>query len=563
MIVELELKDLVVPQGLLPRVLTGTVEERVEEYKEMLEQGVEFDPITVWKRPDGYWIVDGVHRTEAHKRAGRATIKAKIVELKDEIEYRIEAIRANLKHGLPLQKEEKILLAQTLYKLGVQTAELKKLFGVAERTLYYWLEPVKEKEKEELKQKALELRKQGLTQEEVAERLGVSQMTISRWEGEGLNKSAKIANSFIANNSQLLLINPDGTPTEEGFKALSEFIEEHEKELQQKPFNEVVKDQNLRDILKYLNEAVRRDFKKLIDAPSYDKVRNYLINIHPYKELSLRARKVFFEKAQSLWESMKKEHEERKQFEAVVLEKAREVLSRPDYRFHSWRTLREDLFRITELDTFGKEELIDEMLREHADELLAVYRQIKEATEESLTEEELREIILAVAQKAEEINVRFSLDEVEKRITEALIKKSLRADYGVVNKLRKKAEELAKQMIKEHPSIMTWWMLNYTQEALEKIDELDLDVEISEDDIKEYKQGEDMKAKQAEQKKAKEKEKQEKTLPPPDIEDWYRKELEELLLKMGLALTWPRAFEIAEEVLQKVKEYSKTAVRGW
>jgi ParB-like chromosome segregation protein Spo0J len=210
MIVELEIKDLVVPQGLLPRVLTGTVEEKVEEYKEMLEQGVEFDPIIVWKRPDGqYWIVDGVHRTEAHKRAGRTTIKAKIVELKDELEYRIEAIKANLKHGLPLQKEEKILLAQTLYKLGVQTAELKKLFGVAERTLYYWLEPVKEKEKEELKQKALELRKQGLTQEEVAERLGVSQQTISVWLNENSSQYQKLQK--LQN-----LVKDDGTPTIEG-----------------------------------------------------------------------------------------------------------------------------------------------------------------------------------------------------------------------------------------------------------------------------------------------------------------------------------------------------------
>ncbi|ADO45298.1 transcriptional regulator, XRE family [Hydrogenobacter thermophilus TK-6] len=552
MIVELELKDLTIPQGLLPRVLTGTVEERVEEYKEMLEQGVEFDPITVWKRLDEqYWIVDGVHRTEAHKRAGRSTIKAKIVELKDELEYRIEAIRANLKHGLPLQKEEKILLTQTLYKLGVSIPELKKLFGVAERTLYYWLEPVKEKEKEELRKKALELREQGLTQEEVAERLGVSQQTISVWLNENSSQYQKL--------QKLQNLVKDGTPTPEGFKALSEFIEEHEEELREKSFNEVVKDQALRDILKYLNEAVKRDFKKLIDAPSYDKVINYLSSIYPYKELSLRARKMFFNKAQTLWESLKKEHEERKQFESLVLEKAKEVLSKPDYQFHSWRTLRVDLFRITDLQIFGKEELIDEILREHADELLAVYKQIKEATEDSLTEEELREIILAVAQKAEEIDVRFSLDEVEKRIIEALVQKSLRADYSVVNKLRKKAEELAKQMIKEHSLIMTWWMLNYSQEALKKIDEIDLDIEISDEDIEELKQMyENMKAPQAEKKK----EKKEKSL-PPDIEDWYRKQLELLLMDMGIKIGWVKAFEIADEIYQKVREYSQKAVRGW
>ncbi len=557
MIVELELKDLTIPQGLLPRILTGTVEEKVEEYKEMLEQGVEFDPITVWKRPDGYWIVDGVHRTEAHKRAMRTTIKAKIVELKDELEYRLETIRANLRHGLPLQKEEKILLAQMLHRLGVSIPELKKLFGVAERTLYHWLQPVKEKEKkekEELKTKALELRRQGMSLREIAESLGAPKSTIEDWVNEGVRNLQKLQ---ISDSPQLL--SPDGTPTSEGFKALSEFIEENEEELISKPFNEVVKEPALRDILKYLNESVKRDFRRLIDAPSYDKVKNYLITIYPYKELSLRARKMFFDKAQTLWESLRKEYEERKKLESLVLEKAKEVLSKPDYRFHSWRTLRVDLFRMAGLhQTFGKEELIDDILREHADELLTVYKQIKEATEDSLTEEELREIILAVAQKAEEIDVRFSLDKVEQRIIEALVQKSLRADYSVVNKLRKKAEELAKQMIKDHPLIMRWWMLNYSQEALKKIDEIDIDIEISDEDIEELKQMyENMKATQAEKKK----EKKEKSL--PDMEDWYRKQLELLMIDMGIKLGWVKAFEIADEVYKNIREYSQKATRGW
>ena len=185
MIVELELKDLQTPQGLLPRVITGTVEEKVEEYKEMVENGTDFDPILVWKRPDGsYWIIDGVHRTEAYKRAGRTTIKAKLVDCKDELDYRIKAIEANLKHGLPLRKEEKIVLAQTLYKLGIDIPELTKIFAVSQRTMYYWLRSMKDQEKEELKKQALELRKQGLTVREAAEKLGVSHITIVRWENE-------------------------------------------------------------------------------------------------------------------------------------------------------------------------------------------------------------------------------------------------------------------------------------------------------------------------------------------------------------------------------------------
>jgi transcriptional regulator with XRE-family HTH domain len=548
MIVELDLRDLVVPQGLLPRVLTGTVEEKVEEYKEMLEQGVEFDPIIVWKRPDGqYWIVDGVHRTEAHKKAGRTTIRAKIVELKDELEYRIEAIKANLKHGLPLQKEEKILLAQTLYKLGVQTAELKKLFGVAERTLYYWLEPVKEKEKEELKQKALELRKQGLTQEEVAERLGVSPMTISNWEREATKNFAKIANSLIANNSQLLT--PDGTPTQEGFKALSEFIEENEEELRQKPFNDVVKDQALRDVLRFLHESIKKDLKRFIDAPTYEKVKNYLITIYPYKELSLKARKIFFDKAQALWEKMKKEHEEEIKLEREVLEQAKKVLADPEYVFHTWRTLREDLARLGDMNhafVYAYKEKIEDILHRHADTLTEIYKTIPEATPDALSEDELKEI----KEKVKDTDKWGRITKIREEVEQKLKEKRLRPVDAVVEEFVKRVEEL----LKEETTQIDWAKIEQIAEEIEK----NTPEEVWEEIRRIYEEGRGKKA----QGEKKAREKKEKTL-PPGIEDWYRNALEELLLKMGLALTWPRAFEIAEEILKKVKEYSKTAVRGW
>jgi len=204
MIVEIRIDQIEAPQGLLPRIITGTREEKIQEYAEMIEEGVVFDPIKVWKREDRYWVIDGMHRLEAHKRLGLETIKAEIVSCENELDYRIKAVKENLKHGIPLLKEEKILLTQTLYKLGVQIAELKKLFGVSERTLYYWLEPVKEQEKTELKKKALEMRKQGYTQEQVARELGIDQKTISNWERDGLGNFAKIANFPNANNSQLL-----------------------------------------------------------------------------------------------------------------------------------------------------------------------------------------------------------------------------------------------------------------------------------------------------------------------------------------------------------------------
>jgi transposase len=187
-VLELEINSIYVPWELFPRVVTGMVEEKVKEYAEMIESGVEFDPILVWDRGNGeYWVVDGVHRLEAHKRVGRPTIKAELISCKDEIDCQIKAIQANLKHGLSIKKEEKISLAQKFYyHCGISVEELSKIFGVSERTIYCWVEDIMRQKKEELKEQALQLRAQGFTQEAIAKMLGVGQSTISRWEGESL-----------------------------------------------------------------------------------------------------------------------------------------------------------------------------------------------------------------------------------------------------------------------------------------------------------------------------------------------------------------------------------------
>ena len=194
--IELQLSNLVVPQGLLPRIITGTVEEKVDEYAQLLEQGVEFDPISVWKRENEYWVIDGVHRLSAYKKAGRTTIKAKLVECKNELDFRIKAIQANLKHGLALKKEERELLAQILYKEGLSEEEIQRIFGVTDRTIRNWLAGVKEQEKQEKIKKALELREQGLTTREIAEKLGVEHSTVVRWLSEVDNTTLKFGEKW-------------------------------------------------------------------------------------------------------------------------------------------------------------------------------------------------------------------------------------------------------------------------------------------------------------------------------------------------------------------------------
>jgi ParB-like chromosome segregation protein Spo0J len=538
-IFEVPVAKIEVIQGLLPRIYTHTIEEKVQEYQEAMAEGQEFPPITVWDKDGHYWLIDGMHRLLASKRLGKETIKAEVMELENELEARILAIEKNASHGIPLDKEEKRELARLLYADGVEIEKLRKLFRVSERTIYNWVEGVKRRAKdEELKRKALELRRQGLTQEEVAKRLGVGRQTISDWERESLPKPAKIADSSIANNSQLL--SPDGTPTPEGFKALSEFIEEKEGELRDKPFNDVVKDQTLRDVLKFLHESIKKDLRRFVDSPTYEKAKNYLITIYPYKELSLKARKVFFDKAQALWESMKKEHEERKRLESIVLEEAKSILLDPEYQFSTWKNLR---FELSRRGIHGKEELIDEILHQHADELLAVYKQIPEAEDGSLTEEELKEIVERVKDEDKWAREYRAREEIRQRLKA----KRLRPVDSVVEEFVRRVKELLKEEAK--PTI-DWEKIEKIAEEIEK----NTPEEVWEEIRKEYEK------RTQEQKKVKEKEK--KTL-PPSIEEYYRKQLELLLLDMGIKIGWVKTFEIADEIYEKVKEFSRKAVRGW
>ena len=215
MIVEVEIKDLYIPQGFLPRIITGTKPERVEEYAEMILNGVEFDPIKVWKNPKDsrYWVADGNHRIQAHLKVGKETIKAKFIDCKDELDFRKKAIAFNLKHGEPLTREEKIENMRALYLQGDKPEEIAKLFGVSVRTVYDKIKDLKDKEKaerEKLKLKAFELKREGKNSKEIAEILGIPDGTVRRWLFENENFQNRTSEITLPKNEnfQKLASNP-------------------------------------------------------------------------------------------------------------------------------------------------------------------------------------------------------------------------------------------------------------------------------------------------------------------------------------------------------------------
>ncbi|MCF6192415.1 MAG: ParB/RepB/Spo0J family partition protein, partial [Candidatus Hydrothermae bacterium] len=119
-ILEIPLESITWDQGIYPREETHP--DVVARYAEALEAGAQFPPILVAALPDGhYLILDGNHRLQAHRRVGRRVIEARVVDVdpEDRLELVVLAAKANMVHGLPLSQEERRMVVQRLYRMGM------------------------------------------------------------------------------------------------------------------------------------------------------------------------------------------------------------------------------------------------------------------------------------------------------------------------------------------------------------------------------------------------------------------------------------------------------------
>ncbi|MEW6698747.1 MAG: helix-turn-helix domain-containing protein, partial [Bacillota bacterium] len=174
----MKISEIIIDENIYPR--TSLCVETVERYLEAIESGVKLPEIII--TPDNR-LLDGRHRLEAHKLAGVDEVEVIVKESEDPD---VDSVICNLKHGRPLAKEEIKAAARRWYgKMPVQ--QIAETLKVTRQTVQNWVaDLVKEKEetREKIREKALEMRAEGLTQEEVAEKLGVPRQTISRWENK-------------------------------------------------------------------------------------------------------------------------------------------------------------------------------------------------------------------------------------------------------------------------------------------------------------------------------------------------------------------------------------------
>jgi len=134
-------------------------------------------PITVNK---DLVLIDGYHRLLAHKLEGKKEIEAEVLDVPEE-EILWYATKLNAKHGFQLRKEDKQRLARMFYENHHKTlSEISEVLAVSESTLSNWLRSVIAEKRREREKQIIDLYLQCYTQEEIANKVKLSQGRIAQ-----------------------------------------------------------------------------------------------------------------------------------------------------------------------------------------------------------------------------------------------------------------------------------------------------------------------------------------------------------------------------------------------
>lgn len=132
-------------------------------------------------------LIDGYHRLLAHQVEGKKEIEAETLEVSRE-NILVEAIRLNARHGRQLSSKEKNRHARTLWEQQAtgpkdpDTAEwIADLLSITKRSVYTATQSIRKEQKENQKEDAWHMWLACNSQAEIAEALGISQDTVSKW----------------------------------------------------------------------------------------------------------------------------------------------------------------------------------------------------------------------------------------------------------------------------------------------------------------------------------------------------------------------------------------------
>jgi hypothetical protein len=175
--IELPIENIRVVKALYPRLKEDT--EAIARYRDSLEN---LPPIVVAR--DGV-LVDGYHRHQAYKLEGRKTIPAINLGNLTDTEIFEESVRRNAIHGQQLSRDDKKdivvkLWPRLIHLKDERQSHLSQLLSISERTVRTYAKEAREDEEQEQKDTAKGMWLDCYTQEQIADKVGVAQKTISQ-----------------------------------------------------------------------------------------------------------------------------------------------------------------------------------------------------------------------------------------------------------------------------------------------------------------------------------------------------------------------------------------------
>lgn len=152
----------------------------IEKYADAIEAGDEFPPIVLEEGTNR--LIDGKHRLEAYKKAGKEEIPAEWHKIPDDTSVKYYAATLSAKHGDRLTNADIKTLAEEEFENDPDIDPIKwgKKLGISKSTVYRYVSHILNRQKAGREAKAWHLSKLGWTQEEIAGRLGVDQGLISK-----------------------------------------------------------------------------------------------------------------------------------------------------------------------------------------------------------------------------------------------------------------------------------------------------------------------------------------------------------------------------------------------
>ncbi|MFV9690130.1 MAG: ParB N-terminal domain-containing protein [Desulfobacteria bacterium] len=173
------IKKVVQDQGIYPRFNTDI--ERIRLFAELLDCDTRFPPIKVVRENGFFVLLDGQHRLEAHRQAGKEKIPCEVWKIKKE-HRRLAAARFNHMSSKPLTARELQKTIRDAWEIDEirEANEIATQLNCSVRYVRRILQGVKQTEKEQVKKKIIEMREEGLSERQIAEKVARSDTTVHR-----------------------------------------------------------------------------------------------------------------------------------------------------------------------------------------------------------------------------------------------------------------------------------------------------------------------------------------------------------------------------------------------